>query len=47
MNELLQTIVTETNRYTTQKGCNFKTTEDEMKAFLNEGINKLSSLEDY
>ena len=37
MNELLEIIVTETNRYTTQKGRNFETMEDEMKAFL--GIN--------
>ena len=51
MNELLEIIVTKTNRYTTQKGCNFETTEDEMKAFLGinfiMGINKLPSLEDY
>ena len=50
MNELLEIIVTETNRCATQKGRNFDTTEDEMKAFL--GINfimgiKLQSLEDY
>ena len=37
MNELLEIIVTETNRYTTQKGRNFETMEDEMMAFL--GIN--------
>ena len=37
MNELLEIIVTETNRYTTRKGRNFETMEDEMKAFL--GIN--------
>ena len=51
MNELLEVIVTETNRYATQKGCNFETMEDEMKAFLGinfiTGINKLPSLEDY
>ena len=33
-NELLEIIVTETNRYATQKGRNFETTEDKMKAFL-------------
>ena len=37
MNELLELIVTETNRYATHKGHNFETTEDEMKVFL--GIN--------
>ena len=51
MNELLEIIVTETNRYATQKVCNFETTEGEMKAFLGinfiMGINKLPSLEDY
>ena len=40
-----------TNRYATQKGSNFETTEDEMKAFLGINfimdINKLPSLEDY
>ena len=50
MNELLETIVTETNRYATQKGRNFEITEDEMKAFLRINfimdINKLPSLED-
>ena len=51
MNELLEIIVMKANRYATQKGSNFETTEDEMKAFL--GINfimdikKLPSLEDY
>ena len=39
------------NRYATQKGSNFETTEDEMKAFLGINfimdINKLPSLEDY
>ena len=39
------------NRYATQKGCNFETTEDEMKAFLGinfiMGMNKLPSLKDY
>ena len=51
INELLEIIVTETNRYTTQKGCNFETTENEMKALLGINfimrINKLLSLEDY
>ena len=51
INELLEIIVTETNRYTTQKGCNFETTENEMKALLGINfimrINKLPSLEDY
>ena len=51
MNELLEIIVTETNRYPTRKGCNFKTMEDEMKAFpgINfiMGSNKLPSLEGY
>ena len=51
MNELLQIIAMETNRYTTQKSRNFETMEDEMKAFLGinfiMGINKLPSLEDY
>ena len=51
MNELIEIIVTEKNRYATQKGCNFETAEDEMKAFpgINfiMGINKLSSSEDY
>ena len=51
MNELLEIIVTETKRYATQKGCNFETTEDEMKAFLGihftMSINKLPSLKDY
>ena len=37
MNVLLEIIVTETNRYGRQKGRNFETTEDEMKAFF--GIN--------
>ena len=50
MNELLEIIVTETNRYSTQKRCNFKITEDKMKVFLRinfiMGINKLPSLED-
>ena len=48
MNELPEM---ETNRYTTQKGCNFETVKNEMKAFLGVnfimGINKLPSLEDY
>ena len=51
MNELLEIIVTKTNRYATQKGRSFETTEDEMKAFLGinfiMGINKLPSLGDY
>ena len=34
INELIEIIIIETNRYATQKGCNFQTTEDEMKAFL-------------
>ena len=45
INELLEIIVTETNRYATQKGRNFETTEGKMKAFLGVnfimGINKL------
>ena len=51
MNELLEIIVMKTKRCATQKGRNFETTEDEMKAFLGInfiiGINKLPSLEDY
>ena len=51
MNELLEIIVTEMNRYATQKGRNIETTEDEMKAFFGinfvMGINKLPSLEGY
>ena len=51
MNEVLEIIVMETNRYATQKGRNFETTEDEMNALLGinfiMGINKLPSLEDY
>ena len=51
MNEVLEIIVMETNRYATQKGRNFETTEDEMNALLGinfiTGINKLPSLEDY
>ena len=51
MNKLLEVTVTETNRYTTQNGHNFETTEDEMKALLGiiffMGINTLPSLEDY
>ena len=51
MYELLKIIVTELNRYTSQKGHNFETTEDEMKASIGinftMGINKLPSLEDY
>ena len=51
MNERLEIIVTETNRYPTQTGCNFKTMEDEMKAFRGinfiMGSNKLPSLEGY
>ena len=49
MNDPLEIIVTKTNRYATHKGCNFETTEDEMKAFLGinfiMGINKLPSLQ--
>ena len=51
MNVLLEIIVMKANRYATQKGSNFETTEDEMKAFLGINfimdINKLPSLEDY
>ena len=51
MNELLEIIVTQTNRYATQKGQNLETTKDVMKAFLGInfiiGINKLPSLEIY
>ena len=51
MNELLEIIVTETNRYATQNGHNFETAEDEMKAFLGINfimdINKFRSLEGY
>ena len=51
MNELLEIILMETNRYATEEVCNFQTTEDEMEAFLEinfiMGINKLPSLEDY
>ena len=51
MNELLEIIATETKRHTTQKGHNFETKKDELKAFLGinliMGINKLPSLEDY
>ena len=46
MNELLEIIVKETNRFSTQKGWNFETMEDEMKAFLEinfiMGINKIT-----
>ena len=51
MNELLEIIVTETHRYAIQRGRNFETTEDEMKAFLwinfIIGIKKLTFLDDY
>ena len=51
MNELIEIILTEANRYATQKGRNFETMEDEIKAFLEinfiMGINKLPFLEDY
>ena len=51
MNELLEIFLTEANRYATQKGCNFETTEDEIKALLRinfiVGINKFPSLEYY
>ena len=51
MNEILEIIVTKTNRYASQKGHNFETTEDEIKAFVGRsfimGINKLPSSEDY
>ena len=50
MNEPLKIIVIERNGYATQKGCNFETTKDEMKAFHGTifimGINELPSLED-
>ena len=50
MNELLEIIVTETNRFSTQKGCKFETMKDKMKAFLGinfiMGIYKLPSLEE-
>ena len=36
INELLEIIITETNRYAAQKGHNSETTEDEMKAFPTE-----------
>ena len=49
MNDPLEIIVTKTNRCATHKGCNFETTEDEMKTFLGinliMGINKLPSLQ--
>ena len=49
MNELLEIIVAETNRYATQKGPNFEIMEDKMKAILGinfiMGINKLTSSE--
>ena len=41
--EIFQTVM---NRFATQKGCNFETTDNEKKAFL-EITNKLLSLEDY
>ena len=51
MNEPLEIIVMGSNRYATQKGRNFETTEGEMNAFLGinfiMGINKLPSFEDY
>ena len=51
MNQLLEIIVSERNRYATQKGCKIETMEDEMKAFLGinfiMGINKIPSLGDY
>ena len=50
MNELLEIIVMETNRYATRKGCHFETTEDEMIfLWMNfiMGISKLLSLKDY
>ena len=50
MNELLEIIVMETNRYATRKGCHFETTEDEMIfLWINfiMGISKLLSLKDY
>ena len=51
MNEHIEIIVTKTNRYDTQKGHNFETTEDDMKPFLGVnvimGIKKLPSSEYY
>ena len=51
MNEPLEIIVMGSNRYATQKGRNFETTEGEMNTFLGinfiMGINKLPSFEDY
>ena len=47
MNEILESILTETNRYATQKSCNFETTEAEMQINFIMGINKLRSMEDY
>ena len=51
MNELVEIIVTGTNRYATQKDRNIETMEDGMKAFLGInlilGINKSPSSEDY
>ena len=51
MNEHLEILVTETNRYATQRRLNFETTEYEIMAFM--GINfimvikRLPGLEDY
>ena len=51
MKDLIDIIVTESNRYATQKGRNFETNEEEMMAFLGVNfimaINKLPSIEDY
>ena len=51
MNELLEIIVTGTNRYATYINRNIETMEDEMKAFLEIklilDINKSPSSEDY
>ena len=51
MNELLEIIVTETNRYATQNCRHFEKAEDEMKVFLGinfiMGINKLPFFEGY
>ena len=51
MNELLEIIVKEANRYSTQKGRNFEATKDERETFLGinfiMGINKLPYLEGY
>ena len=49
--ELIDHIVSETNIYAAQKGCNFLTNHDELKAFLGisylMGINKLPLVANY